>query len=140
MTAHSVIFLKKQPLLFGLSICFCVFTTTGCGALHMFEKRENERQLEAWKEKVGEDSVPDTAQQKQIRTDPDELAKDSPALQPVGQAGLSRQGPPTEAEVDELRKNSTEVSPGQRLKRSTKTVVDIPVFFLYGLLAPSGQP
>ena len=140
MTAHPVNHLKKQSLLFGLPICLCVFTTTGCGALHMFEKSENERQLEAWKEEVGGDSVPDTAERKQIRTELDEPVKNAPAGQTDGQTGLSPHGPPTEAEVEELRKNSTEISPGQRLKRSAKTVVDFPVFFLYGLLAPSGQP
>ena len=140
MTTHPVNLLKKKSFLFGLPLCLCVFTTTGCGALHMFEKSENEQQLETWKEEVGEDSIPDTAQRKQIRTAPDELVKNSPALQTDGQTALSRHGPPTEAEVEELRKNSTELSTGQRLKRSAKTVVDLPVFFLYGLLAPSGQP
>ena len=131
---------KRQSILFCGLLAASVFLSTGCGALHMFEKSENERRTDAWKEELEEKSAPDSARQEKIRADLDGLVRDTPARRTDAQSGLSRHGPPTEAEVEELRKNSTELSPGERMKRSAKAMAGIPVFFLYGLMASPGQP
>ena len=97
---------KKHSFLFGVLLTASVFLSTGCGALHMFEKSENERKFDAWKKEIEEDSTPDTLRQEQIRAELEVLGRDTPARPSDAQTG-SRHGPPTEAEVEELRKKST---------------------------------
>ena len=131
---------KTQPFLFGLLLAASGFISAGCGALHMFEKSENERRLEAWKEEVREDSIPDPARRKQARADLDELVGNTPPQQTDAQTGLSLHVPPTEEEVEKLRKTGSELSQGEKMKRSAKAIIDAPVFLLHGLLAEPGQP
>lgn len=120
---------KLRKNLFLLSGILCVFLTTSCG---MFRKSESEKEFEAWKEEVKDNSQPDPVRRQQTRSELDELAARSSAGQEtIAEGGTHPNGPPTEAELDTLRENYYENPRKTPFGTLYFYMTGLPMFFFY---------
>ena len=120
---------NRWIFLFLLSGILSICLTTACG---MFRQSESEKEFEAWKEEVKDNSQPDSVRRQQTRSELDELvARSSAGQEIIAEGGTHQNGPPTEAELDTLRENYYENPRKTPFGTLYYYLTGLPMFFFY---------
>lgn len=106
-----------------------LLAAAGCA---MFRKSESGKEFEAWKEEAENSSRPDPVQQRQARAELNALRDSATEQRAYAQdEGAARHGPPTKAELDELREKNPAIWRTTPFGSMYFYLHGIPMYFFY---------